>query len=268
VKDFYPERIVCLTEETTETLYLLGEEARIIGISGFTVRPKRARKEKPKVSAFTDANIEQIVDLKPDLVIGFSDIQAEIAKKLIERGLTIWVNNHRSIEDTFKMIIQLGALVGKKEEAMDLLHSYQLRIEQIKKEVKNWKRKPTVYFEEWYDPLISGIQWVHELIGIAGGVDVMAEKAMESLAKNRIIEDASSIVAKNPDIILASWCGKKFKLDRMLARPGWKEINAVKKEEIYEIDSSIILQPGPAALSEGLDTLHHIFYEWVQKNQA
>lgn len=263
--DFYPQRIICLTEETTETLYLLGEQDRIVGISGFTVRPKRARKEKPKVSAFINAKIDEILDLKPDLVIGFSDIQADIARELISKGITVWVNNHRSVDDILKMIVQLGALVGKTEAALDLVHHFQKRILEIKEVTAQWKVKPKVYFEEWYDPLISGIQWVNELVEIAGGEDVYKENSKESLAKNRIIEYQEEVIQKNPDIILASWCGKKFKPNKMIKREGWDKIRAIQEDEVYEIDSSIILQPGPASVSEGLEILHRIFKNWIEK---
>ena len=263
--DYYPNRIVCLTEETTELLYLIGEQDRIVGISGFTVRPKRARKEKPKVSAFIDANIEGILDLKPDLVIGFSDIQADIAQELIKRGITVWVNNHRSVEEIMKMIVQLGSLVGRTQTCMDLVNHYQKRILEIQKITAQWKVKPKVYFEEWYDPLISGIRWVSELIEIAGGIDLFAENGKESLAKNRIIENHNEVLIKEPDIILASWCGKKFKPNRMFKREGWKDTRAFQDDEFYEIDSGIILQPGPASVSEGLEIMHKIFSDWERK---
>lgn len=264
-KDFFPQRIICLTEETTETLYLLGEQDRIVGISGFTVRPKQARKEKPKVSAFIDANIDEILELKPDLVIGFSDIQADIAQQLIKKGVSVWINNHRSVEEIFKMMVQLGCLIGKGAEAMELVQGYQRRIEEIQAITKTWQVKPKVYFEEWYDPLISGILWVSELIELAGAEDVFKEYSKESLAKNRIIENHAELIQRNPDIILASWCGKKFKKKKMLAREGWEKIKAVQEDAIFEIDSSIILQPGPASVSEGIELLHQIFVEW-QKN--
>ena len=263
--DFSPQRIICLTEETTETLYLLGEQDRIVGISGFTVRPKQARIEKPKVSAFIDANIQEIIDLKPDLVIGFSDIQAEIAKELIAKGITVWVNNHRSVDDIMKMMVQLGSLVDKREAAIDLVNSYQSKILEITQIVSSWKLKPKVYFEEWYDPLISGIQWVSELIEFAGGIDLFQQYRYESLAKNRIIEDPKVVVNQNPDIILASWCGKMFKPKKMMSREGWSSITAIQNNEVHEIDSSIILQPGPASISEGLEILHGIFANWQSK---
>ncbi len=259
--DYGPKRIICLTEETTETLYLLGEEERIVGISGFTVRPKRARKEKPKVSTFLDAKIDEILDLQPDLVIGFSDIQASIAKQLIERGVTVWVNNHRSVQGIFEMMVQLGALVGKRKEAMALVHGMEKEIHRTKQETASWSMRPKVYFEEWYDPLITGIQWVGELIEIAGGEDIFKEKR-GALAKERIIEDDGEVVQRNPDIILASWCGKAFKKEKMVARTHWEKISAVKTNAIYEITSEIILQPGPAALLEGLPLLHEIIKDW------
>jgi len=265
LKDRYPKRIICLTEETTETLYLLGEQDRIVGISGFTVRPKQARKEKPKVSTFLEANTVEILDLKPDLVIGFSDIQANIAKVLIEKGITVWINNHRSVTGILDMIFQLGALVGQEEKASKLVASYEADIQKIQQEVAKWAHRPKVYFEEWNDPLITGIQWVSELIEISGGDNIFEDQGQESLAKNRIIADDQVVVTRNPDIILASWCGKMFKKNKLISRPNWDGITAVEKDNIHEIDSSIILQPGPAALSEGLPLLHTIFKEWQQR---
>lgn len=261
-QDYYPQRIVCLTEETTETLYLLGEEDRIVGISGFTVRPQRARKEKPKVSTFLDANIDQIVALQPDLVIGFSDLQAEIAQQLIKRGITVWVNNYRSIDGIFGMMLQLGALVGKGREAENLVAGIRQRIADIQAEVARWPTRPKVYFEEWYDPLIAGSQWVSEIIGLAGGEDVFRDKALHALAKGRIIEHPEEVITKNPDIILASWCGKKFNRDKLVARPGWDQIKAVQSDAVYEIDSSVILQPGPAAVTDGLEVVFGRLKAW------
>jgi iron complex transport system substrate-binding protein len=263
--NYFPERIICLTEETTELLYLIGEQDRIVGISGFTVRPKRARKEKPKVSAFIDANVDEIIALKPDLVIGFSDIQADIAQELIKKGITVWVNNHRSVEGIFRMIVQLGALVGRTETCLNLVNHYRNRMIEIRAITAQWKVKPKVYFEEWYDPLISGIQWVSELVEIAGGVDLFVENGKESLAKNRIIENHQEVLVRDPDIILASWCGKKFKPDRMFQREGWKKTKAFQNSQYFDIDSGIILQPGPASVSEGLEIMHKIFTNWVEK---
>lgn len=263
--DYSPKRIVCLTEETTETLYLLGEEDRIVGISGFAVRPKRARKEKPKVSTFLDAQIEEILALHPDLVIGFSDIQAGIAKSLIEKGITVWVNNHRSIVGILEMMVQLGALVDKKEQAIQLVEQIKTDIQKIRTITDTWKRKPKVYFEEWFDPLIFGIQWVSESIEISGGLDVF-KKEQGSLAKARIIADNDEVIRRNPDIILASWCGKTFKKEKMLQRKGWDTIQAVKTDKIFEIKSEIILQPGPAALLEGIPQIHAIMKKWKEQN--
>lgn len=263
--DFRPKRIVCLTEETTELIYLLGEENRIVGISGFTMRPLQARKEKPKVSLFTEASIDEILKLHPDLVIGFSDIQADIAAELIKKGITVWVNNHRSVEGIQQMILQLGLWLDKREETEKLVETYQKRISEITDLVDAFPKRPTVYFEEWYDPLISGIGWVSEIIELAGGIDIYKEKAQQSLAKGRIIEDHTDIVEKNPDLILVSWCGKKFKKKKMLSREGWEKIEAVRNGEIYEIESEIILQPGPAALTDGLEVIHSIVAKWVKK---
>jgi len=261
IMDFGPKRIVCLTEETTETLYLLGVEERIVGVSGFTVRPKRARKEKPTVSTFLDAKIDDILTLKPDLVIGFSDIQSNIAKELIEKGVTVWVNNYRSVQGILDMMAQLGALVDKKKEALALVRTAQFNIDVLLKTTGNWKVKPKVYFEEWFDPLITGIQWVGELVEIAGGIDIFSDKR-GSLAKDRIVKDFKEVVQHNPDIILASWCGKQFKKEKLLGRDSSQKISAVRLDEIHEIKSSVILQPGPAALFEGLPQLHQIFLKW------
>jgi len=260
--DFRPNRIICLTDETVETLYLLGEEKRIVGISGFTKRPPQARKEKPKVSAFVDANLDEIIKLNPDLVIGFSDIQSKIAQQLIEKGITVWVNNYRSVNGILKMIGQLGALVGKENKANELIGNILSKIDEIKSEIENWKIKPKVYFEEWDEPIITGIQWVSEIIELAGGEDIFSENKKLSLGKDRIIENSNEVVKRKPDIILDSWCGKKFKKEKMLVRKNWSEINAIKNENIIEIKSEIILQPGPAALMEGLHEVHEIFKKW------
>ena len=260
--DYGPKRIVCLTEETTETLYRLGEEHRIVGISCFTVRPKRARKEKPKVSTFLDAKINDILALKPDLVIGFSDMQASIANELIKKGITVWINNHRSVQGILEMMVQLGALVGKREEATVLVGQIEKSIIDIKQKTAAWEIRPKVYFEEWYNPLVTGIQWVSELIELAGGIDIFPEKAQSPLAKDRIIEDIATVITKDPDIILASWCGKMFKKDKMMKRPNWNTIKAIKTASVFELKSEIILQPGPAALLEGLPILHKLFSDW------
>ncbi len=261
-KDFFPKRIVCLTEEPTETLYLLGEQDRIVGISGFTVRPAQARKEKPKISAFTSANIDKITALKPDLVIGFSDIQADIAKELIGKGITVWINNHRSVEEIYKMIIQLGSIVGKSDEAITLVNQFRANIEKICSNNRSKVIKPKVYFEEWYDPLITGIRWVSELIELAGGIDIFSERKYASLAKDRIIADNKEVVDRNPDIIIASWCGKKFKKERLTQRENWDKINAIKNDFVFEIKSEIILQPGPASVSDGIEKISEIITQW------
>ncbi len=263
VMDYSPKRIVCLTEETTETLYLLGEEERIVGISGFTVRPKQARKEKPKVSTFLDAKIDEILALQPDLVIGFSDIQANMAKSLIEKGITVWVNNHRSVAGILAMIVQLGALVDKRHQATALVRQIETNIQEVKQATSGWARRPRVYFEEWFDPLIFGIQWVSEIIEICGGTDIFKEE-QAALAKKRIIADNDEVIRRDPEIILASWCGKMFKKKKMLERKGWDTIQAVKTDRIYEIKSEIILQPGPAALLEGIPQIYRILQNWKE----
>jgi|SRR5690554_838981 len=260
------ERIICLTEETTETLYLLGESDRIVGVSGFTVRPKQAKKEKAVISTFLDAKIDEIIELKPDLVIGFSDIQADIAQQLIKRGVSVWVNNYRSVDGILKMIVQLGSLVDKRNEAVRIAEQYHQKIQRIKKETALWKKRPKVYFEEWDDPMISGIQWVSELVEIAGGIDIYPEESRSSLAKGRIIKDGERTISHNPDIILASWCGKMYKPKRMFDRPGWKAINAYQNDFYREINSAIILQPGPAALTDGLDEIYEITSAWKEQH--
>jgi len=262
--DFYPKRIVCLTEEPTEMLYLLGEEHRIVGISGFTMRPARARKEKPKVSAFTTADIGKITALQPDLVIGFSDIQADIARELIANGITVWINNHRSVDEIFSMMVQLGSIVGKSEEAVTLVNQIRDDIGKINEASLRTTIKPKVYFEEWYDPLISGIRWVSELIELAGGIDIFKENQNASLAKDRIIADHQEVVNRNPDIIIASWCGKKFKKEKMVSRTNWNQINAVKNDFVFELKSEIILQPGPAAVTEGIAQIAAIIEKWKE----
>lgn len=261
----YPERIVCLTEETTETLYLLEEDWRIAGISGFTVRPSRARKEKPKVSAFTSAKIEKILELEPDLVLGFSDIQADIAAELVRRGIEVHVFNHRSIEEIFRMIRMLGGMIGCQEKANALAVKLENGLHEIHESAQRLPRRPRVYFEEWDEPMISGIRWVSELIEIAGGDDIFPEHARESLAKNRIHADGSEIIARAPDIIFGSWCGKKFRPEKVAAREGFDAIPAVRDGELHEIKSSIILQPGPAALTDGVREIHAHIKQWAEK---
>jgi iron complex transport system substrate-binding protein len=258
----YPTRIVCLTEETTETLYLLGEEARIVGISGFTVRPPRARREKPRVSAFTSAKIEKIIELDPDLVLGFSDLQADIAAELIRAGIEVHVFNHRSVGEILRMISTLGGMIGCEARATALVDDLQAGVEQVRRAATAFARRPRVYFEEWDEPQISGIRWVSELVGIAGGDDVFPELARESLGKNRIIADPLEVPRRAPDIIFGSWCGKKFRPESVATRAGWGDVPAVRDGLLFEVKSSIILQPGPAALTDGLRELHSRIAAW------
>ena len=258
-----PRRIVCLTEEPTEVLYALGEQDRIVGISGFTVRPPRARKEKPKVSAFTSAKIGKILDLKPDMAIGFSDIQADIARELIKAGVEVWISNHRSVAGIVAYVRRLGALVDAGDKAAAYARELGAHVERVRALGAALPRHPRVYFEEWDEPPITGIRWVAELVRIAGGEDVFPELAAESLAKNRILADPREVVRRAPDIILASWCGKKFQPQSVAARPGWDAIPAVRDGELHEIKSPIILQPGPAALTDGLDALHAVIARWA-----
>jgi iron complex transport system substrate-binding protein len=257
-----PQRIVCLTEEPTEWLYLLGEERRIVGISGYTVRPPQARVEKPKVSAFLSAKIDKIVALKPDCVIGFSDLQADIAAQLIRAGVQVTIFNQRSVAEIFSMMFQLAAMVGQADKGLTLINAMQQRLSDIAQVAATLPRRPRVYFEEWYDPHISAIAWVSELIGIAGGDDCFPELAREPMGKGRIIADGADIVARQPDIIIGSWCGRRFRPAHVLARPGWAEVNAVKTGQIFEIKSADILQPGPAALTDGVEQLHRIVMAW------
>ena len=257
-----PQRIVCLTEEPTETLYALGEQHRIVGISGFTVRPAIARKEKPKVSAFTSAKIGEILKLQPDFVVGFSDIQSEIAAELIKHGIEVWISNHRSVAGILDYIRRLGALVGVAGKAEAYADELASGLEEIGRASAKLPRRPKVYFEEWDEPPITGIRWVAELLRIAGGDDVFPERSMEPLAKHRILADASEVVRRAPDIIMGSWCGKKFRPDKVAARPGWDAIPAVRDGELHEIKSPLILQPGPAALTDGVREMARIIQAW------
>ncbi|HYW75100.1 MAG TPA: ABC transporter substrate-binding protein [Gammaproteobacteria bacterium] len=261
----YPERIVCLTEETTETLYLLGEQARIAGISGFTVRPPQARREKPRVSAFTSAKIGKILALEPDLVLGFSDIQADIAAELVRHGVEVHVFNHRTVAGILRMIETLGAMIGCAGKAYELAERLAENVRQIERKAARLPRRPRVYFEEWDAPMISGIGWVAELVRSAGGDDIFPELARESLAKNRIIADHAKLVERAPDIILGSWCGKKFRPEKVAARPGFGTVPAVANGDLHEVKSSIILQPGPAALTDGVEALYAIIARWSMK---
>jgi iron complex transport system substrate-binding protein len=258
----HPSRIVCLTEETTETLYLLGEDARIVGISGFTVRPPQARREKPKVSAFTSARIDRILELRPDLVLGFSDLQADIAAQLIRAGVAVHVFNQRSVAGILQMIAVLGGMVGCDGKAAALIAELHAGMRSIRAAAGSFVRTPKVYFEEWDSPQISGIGWVSELIGLAGGEDCFPELAREPLGKQRIIADPLEVARRAPDVIIGSWCGKKFRPEVVAARPGWQDVPAVRRGHLYEIKSSLILQPGPAALTDGLSALHSCLARW------
>ena len=261
----YPERIVCLTEETTETLYLLGEEQRIVGISGYTVRPPRARREKPRVSAFLSAKTDKILALEPDLVLGFSDLQADISKDLVKAGLNVMIFNQRSVGEILNMILVLSSLVGESGKGRDLVKRLEGNIFEIREKAKAFKRRPRVYFEEWDGPMISGIRWVSELVEIAGGEDVFKERSFSQDAKGRTIADADEVIGRDPEVILGSWCGKKFRPERVRARPGWDRISAVKEGELHEIKSSEILQPGPAALTDGVRRIHERLAAWAAR---
>lgn len=261
----YPTRIICMTEETTESLYLMGEQHRIVGISGYTVRPPQARKEKPKISAFTSAKIDKILALKPDLVLGFSDMQADIAAELIRAGIEVHIFNQRSIQQIFNMILLLGSLIGCTDKAQDLIEQLSTKIVQTKHKSQQLDYHPKVYFEEWYDPYIVGINWVSELIEIAGGKDVFAKKAKNGLGKDRILADGNLVIQANPDLIIGSWCGRHFRKEMVANRKGWDSINAVKNNQLYEIKSSLILQPGPACLTDGLDALVSLIHPLAEK---
>jgi iron complex transport system substrate-binding protein len=264
----YPQRIVCLTEEPTEVLYALGEQDRIVGISGFTVRPARARREKPRVSAFSSAKIDRILALRPDFVVGFSDIQAHIAQALIAAGIEVWISNHRSVQGILGYIRRLGALVGVADRAERYAAELERHIETIRQQSATITLRPRVYFEEWDEPMITGIRWVSELIGIAGGVDIFPEQAACPLAKDRILGDSVEILRRAPDIILGSWCGKRFRPAQVAARPGWQSLPAVRDGELHEIKSPLILQPGPAALTDGLDAIHQVIHRWAERQPA
>ncbi len=257
----FPRRIVCLTEETTETLYLLGEEARIAGISGFTARPPEARREKPRVSAFTSANFDRIIALKPDLVIGFSDLQAEIARELIRRGLNVIVFNQRSVEEILETILTVARIVGAEPRGMALVAELRAGLEAIRTAAARFPHRPRVFFEEWNDPLISGIRWVDELLEIAGGETLFPELRSCPDAKSRIV-DPRAVRERNPEVVIASWCGRKVNPESIRAREGWQDIR-----HIYEVKSTYILQPGPAALTDGVRQLHAILARVAEQSQ-
>ncbi|WP_439861490.1 cobalamin-binding protein [Pseudomonas sp. MBLB4136] len=259
-----PQRIVCLSTETCETLYLLGEQARIVGISGFTVRPPQARKEKPKVSGFSSARIDKILAVQPDLVLGYCDLQADIAADLARRGLEVHLFNQRDIAGTYRMIETLGALVHANARAEALIAELQAGLEAIRASAARLPRRPRVYFEEWNEPLISGIGWVSELIELAGGEDCFAELAGCHSARQRIIADPLEVVRRAPELIIGSWCGKRFRPQQVAARPGWQAIPAVRHNQLHEIKSPDILQAGPAALSDGVRQLHALIRACVE----
>jgi iron complex transport system substrate-binding protein len=262
-----PQRIVCLTEETTEWLYLLGQQHRIVGVSGYTVRPARARHEKPRVSAFLSAKIDKILALEPDCVFGFSDLQADIASALVKKGVQVTVFNQRSVDEIFAMLYQVAAMVGCAERGEALMAEMRAGLAAIAADVAvlqaAGKRRPRVFFEEWDEPHISAIRWVSELLAVAGGDDVFPELAQQSMGRDRIIANGADIVARAPDIVIGSWCGKKFRPEKVAARPGWADVPAVRNAQLFEIKSADILQPGPAALTDGVAQLHRIVRGWM-----
>ena len=262
---FPPERIVCLTEETVETLYLLGEEARIVGVSGYAVRPARVRKEKPRVSAFISADVPKILALKPDLVLTFSDLQADIVADLIRANIDVHAFNQSDVAGIFDMIRTLGALVGSAEKADVLARQLAARVDAVHERALSLARRPRVYFEEWDEPMISGLGWVSELIECAGGIEVFPQLAIRKNARDRIVT-GGDVIGAAPDIIIGSWCGKKFVPAKVAARPGFAQIPAVATGWLREVKSTLILQPGPAALTDGLDALAGIIGEWAQKH--
>jgi iron complex transport system substrate-binding protein len=259
----YPRRIICLTEETTETLYLLGEQERIVGVSGYTVRPPEARL-KPRVSAFINAKFDKILALKPDLVFAFSDLQADISAELIRRGVTVMTFNQRSLKEILEMILTLGRMVGCEEKARKLVMSLQTELDAIRESARRFAHRPRVLFEEWYDPLISGIRWVDELIEIAGGDCVFPDLRQHQAAKDRVVNPAD-VIDCDPEVIIGSWCGRAVKKDWIRKREGWDRISAISNNHIYEVKSAFILQPGPAALTEGLRQLHAILASAVNQ---
>lgn len=260
-----PQRVVCLTEETTEWLYLLGAQERIVGVSGYTVRPPEARHDKPRISAFLTARIDRILALQPDCVFGFSDLQADIAAALVRQGVQVTVFNQRSIAQIMAMLYQVAAMMGLAERGLEFITRWQAELQAARLAAQALPRRPKVYFEEWDEPAISAIRWVSELIDVAGGDDIFPELAREPLGKQRIIADPQEVVRRAPDIIIGSWCGKKFRPERVAARPGWAEVPAVRHGQLHEIKSAEILQPGPAALTDGLAQLRRIVQGWAER---
>jgi iron complex transport system substrate-binding protein len=258
-----PQRIVCLTEETTEWLYLLGQEQRIVGISGYTVRPPRARQDKPRISAFLSGKVDRIVALQPDLVVGFSDMQAQLADQLIRAGLNVLVTNQRSVEEIFATLRLVASMIGEPARAEAWIAGCRHRHAEIVAAAAAWPRRPRVYFEEWDEPMISAIRWVSELVSLAGGDDVFPELALQSLGRHRVIADPLEPARRAPDLVIGSWCGKKFRPERVAARAGWADVPAVRHGRLHEIKSADILQPGPAALTDGLEQLHRLCAAWA-----
>lgn len=261
----FPKRIICLTEETTETLYSIGADELIVGISQFVMRPKRAKKEKPIVSRYTDANINKILDKKPDLVIAWSDLQADICAELIRAGVNVMCFNHRSVAEILDFIVQLGAMVGRQDAAAEFADSIRTKLDVAREKGLNRTHKPRVYFEEWDEPIITGITWVSEIIEICGGVDVYADLSKKFHAKDRILNSPDRVLERDADIMLASWCGKKFRKETVINRDNWDQLTFVKNDEIHELPAEIILQPGPAVLTDGVDMLMKIFDDWEKK---
>jgi iron complex transport system substrate-binding protein len=264
-----PQRIVCLTTETVEVLYALGEQARIAGISGYTVRPPQARKEKPRVFAFTSGDLDKILGVRPDLVLTFSDLQADIARDLVKSGVEVHAFNMRSVEDILAMVECVGRLVGAEARALALVADLERHIAEARVAGEHIAaragRRPRVFFEEWNEPLISGVRWVSELITIAGGEDVFPERAAMHAARERIVADPAEVVARVPDIVIGSWCGRHFRPEQVVARPGWAAVPAVRDGELHEIKSAVILTPGPVAIIEGLPALRRIFEAWAER---
>jgi iron complex transport system substrate-binding protein len=255
--DRYPSRIVCLTEETTETLYLLGQGDRVVGVSGYTVRPPEAR-QKPKISAFINARFDKIEALRPDLVLAFSDLQADLAAELVRRGIAVFTFNQRSVADILQMIRMLGGLVGCQPEASQLADRFERDLDRVRESASRFPARLRTFFEEWDDPLISGIRWVEELVEIAGGAPIFPELAGAKLARDRIV-DPAEVLRRDPEIVFASWCGKRMKKATIAGRPGWDRMSAVTHDRIFEVKSTYILQPGPASLTEGVRQLHETF---------
>src|SRR5437899_327052 len=255
----YPERIVCLTEETTETLYLLGQGDRIVGVSGYTVRPPEAR-QKPRVSAFINARFDKIEALRPDLVLAFSDLQADLAAELVKRGIAVMTFNQRSVAEILQMVRMLGGIVGCQDESERLAQRLEGGLNEVRQSAATFPRRPRAFFEEWDDPLISGIRWVEELVEIAGGAPIFPELSNAGLAKDRIV-DPAEVARRDPEVVFASWCGKKMKKATIVSRPGWQQMTAVRDDRIYEIKSTYILQPGPASLTDGARQIHEILKE-------